>query len=69
MKYLIQAFILIQLTLLYSCGDSCVTCIKEGQSEIELCNDSDFRFLDLNGFELTFEESVVNFEDQGFNCE
>ena len=53
-----------------ACSDDCVTCSHENQpnNELEICDDSDITYTDLNGNPMTFSEVLEFYESNGFNC-
>lgn len=50
-----------------SCSDNCTTCVQENV-QLEICDDSDLIYSDLDGNEISNETFIENLEMMGYTC-
>ena len=66
MRFLISLSFMLVCLLLMSCGDDCTTCTDAiSGEEIEVCDDPEITYTDINGNTISFEEFLSFLESQG----
>lgn len=68
-KFYLVSVVLLAAMMFTACGDGCVQCENStGEDSLELCEDGNTIFTDVDGNEISFDEAVEFWIQQGFSC-